>query len=103
VSGLVDKCKEVNHLYEKVTVGAFELVNCIRSTLPMGQRSSRTKYVFLDNIPEEGQGEGLVSRRNLVTQTNSTIGGHSFNPSLPAGMYFTGLQPSMIYLPFPMR
>ena len=76
-----------------------EFVNYIRSTIPTGHRSSRTKYVF-DNIQKESQGERFVSRRNLATQSNSIIGspwniGDTFNPPLPGPvvMYATGLQP----------
>ena len=99
VSGLDKECRNVNPLYEKVTVSANEFVNYIRSTIPTGHRSSRTKYVF-DNIQKESQGERFVSRRNLATQSNSIIGspwniGDTFNPPLPGPvvMYATGLQP----------
>jgi hypothetical protein len=91
--------------YEKVTVSANEFVNYIRSTIPTGHRSSRTKYVF-DNIQKESQGERIVSRSNLATRSNSIIGspwkiGDTFNPSLPGPvvMYATGLQPPPLSQP----
>ena len=64
ISGLKNDCSEIDDVFRNVVVTASSFMTYARSTIPRGQTGTRKKFVF-DNIREDGQGKGYLSRTML--------------------------------------